>query len=128
VSHRHQFRRIFSMLPGITAQSLRGRMGGGTSSSLEKRGRMNSGGRRKKVRTADSAAMLGALKRAQEEADQLFELAACKDRQLAVALAHRLSSSLAGMRFAIEASAAFPVVSRHYFDDIRVHVAGMRLP
>jgi len=109
------------MLPGISAQSLRGRMGGGSSSSLEKRGRMNSGGRRKKVRTADSAAMLGALKRAQEEADQLFELAACKDRQLAVALAHRLSSSLAGMRLAIEASAAFPVISRNYFDDIRVH-------
>jgi predicted dehydrogenase len=46
------------------------------------------------------------LSRAHEEAEQLFELAARKDRQLAVALAHRLSSSLEAMRLVIEASAA----------------------
>ena len=58
------------------------------------------------MEASDAAGMLGALRRAHEEADQLFELAARKDRQLAVALAHRLSSSLEAMRLVIESSAA----------------------
>jgi|1185.fasta_scaffold924625_1 hypothetical protein len=53
----------------------------------------------------DTSEILAALRRAQHEADQLYELAAERDRPLAMAIAHRLSSSIEGMRLAIEASA-----------------------
>jgi hypothetical protein len=46
--------------------------------------------------------MLAALQRAHEEADQLYTLAAAKDPSLAMAIAHRLSSSIEGIRLAIE--------------------------
>jgi len=50
--------------------------------------------------------MLAALRRAHEEADRLYELAAESDPQLAMAIALRLSSSIEGMRLAIEATSA----------------------
>jgi hypothetical protein len=48
--------------------------------------------------------MLAALRRAHEEADQLYKLAAAKDPMLAMAIAHRLSSSIEGMRLAIQST------------------------
>jgi hypothetical protein len=50
--------------------------------------------------------MLVALRRAQEDADALYELAADSQPQLAVAIAHRLSSFIQGMKVTIEASTA----------------------
>lgn len=52
---------------------------------------------------AETSEMFAALQRAQEEADQLYELAAESDPRLAMAIAHRLSSSIEGMRLAVEA-------------------------
>lgn len=52
-----------------------------------------------RVETRD---MLEAVQQAHEEADQLYELAATKDPRLAMAIAHRLSSSIEGMRLALE--------------------------
>jgi len=48
--------------------------------------------------------MVAALRRAQEEADQLYELAAETDPRLAMAIAHRLSSSIEGMRLVVQAT------------------------
>ena len=50
-------------------------------------------------------ALLDTFRRAHEEADALFELAAKRDLQLAVAIAHRLSSSIEAMRLVVESSA-----------------------
>ena len=54
---------------------------------------------------SDISEMLAALRRAHEEADQLYRLAAERDPKLALAIAHRLSSALEGMRLAIETAA-----------------------
>jgi len=48
---------------------------------------------------------MDAFRRAHEEADALFELAAKNDLHRAVAIAHRLSSSIEAMRLVVESSA-----------------------
>jgi len=52
-----------------------------------------------------NTAVLDAFRRAHEEADALFELAAKNDLHRAVAIAHRLSSSIEAMRLVVESSA-----------------------
>jgi hypothetical protein len=56
------------------------------------------------VGRSDKGGMFAALRHVQEEADHLYELAAASDPRLAMAIAHRLSSSIQGMRLAVEAS------------------------
>lgn len=54
--------------------------------------------------SAEIRGMVTAVRRAHEEADLLYELAATRDPRLAMAIAHRLSSSIEGMRLVFEAS------------------------
>lgn len=56
------------------------------------------------MRKSDRNEMLAALRRVNDEADQLYELAAKSNPRLAMAIAHRLSSSVVGIRLVIEAS------------------------
>jgi ABC-type transport system involved in Fe-S cluster assembly fused permease/ATPase subunit len=60
------------------------------------------------MQNSEAAAILDAFTRAHAEADALFELAVKNDRRRAVAIAHRLSSSIEAMRLVVESSAVVP--------------------